>query len=129
MPFHVPFILDFSSERLLCIINVITKQDKYRLKSYAAEIDFQKGLIEEFDVPLSTIINGPALDNLKLPNVVIVEKEPLEQYNGTLLYISGDAEFSRLIVVFKNKIYLVPTIKTEKLAGSGWRPADKENEK
>ena len=134
--FHVPYfvdipdIVDFSSERLLCLIR---REGKNGLRCFASEIDFKNGLLSTFDIPLSLVDEryDDAMEGLS--DIAVVKGTtnwpPRTYYYiaPNTLYMTGDAKYSRLIVIFNDKIYLVPKVKTEKLAGSGWRPADKEH--
>jgi len=134
LPFTIPGLVDFSQERLLCIIRHPLKKDENRLKCFAAEIDFKTGSIDTFDIPLS-LTNGLEFDNVKQPIISVVkgtmdwDTRRYDFTTETWLPMTGDAKFSRLIVVFNNKIYLVPKIKTEEIEGLDWQPVVKEKEK
>lgn len=134
LPFTIPGLVDFSQERLLCIIRHTLKKDKNRLKCFAAEIDFKTGSIDTFDIPLS-LTNGREFVTVKQPIIYAGKgtgnwyRRSYNSHANTWLPMTGDAKFSRLIVVFDNKIYLVPKIKTEEIEGLDWQPVDKENEK
>lgn len=130
LSFHVPYIADFSSERLLCLIR---KEDKNGLRCFAAEIDFKNGLLSTFDIPLSLVDERYDDAMEQFSDIAVVKGTtnwpPRTYYYiaPNTLYMTGDAKFSRLIVIFNDRIYLVPKIKTEKLSGSGWRTVDKED--
>lgn len=125
---YVPYIADFGSERLLCLIR---RKYKNRVRCFAAEIDFKIGTLSTFDIPLSLV--DERYDDVmgELSDVAVVKGTtnwpPRSYYYiaPNTLYMTGDAKYSRLIAVFNDRIYLVPKIKTEKRSGLVWRPADK----
>jgi hypothetical protein len=116
LPSYMAELIDFCAERLICIMR--DKEDY--CARFTASIDIKSGSLTRFDMPLPLAFK--ANRTLRWPERIYVQPAKQASASHKRLVITGDAQSGHLVVLFDNRVYLVPRTTSTRIPGFGWKP-------